>query len=62
LANGSVFLVSTQNDPPQIAQIAFDTSNFPKGKDRLITLAKSNAEIRSFWEKHKKTNEGDGDE
>jgi len=58
LANGSLFLASTQHDPPTVAQIAYDTSKFPKGKDQLIRLAKSIPDIRAFWEKHKKTNEG----
>ncbi len=65
LANGSLFLISTHDGkdaPPQIAQIAFDTSKFPKDKDQLIKLAKSNAEIRAFWEKHKETKQGIDDQ
>jgi hypothetical protein len=31
LAKGSLFLVSTRNDPPKVAQITFDLSGFPKG-------------------------------
>jgi hypothetical protein len=54
LANGALFLVSTQHTPPEIAQITFDTASFPKGRDHLIELAKSNARIRAFFEKHKK--------
>jgi hypothetical protein len=56
LAKGALFLVSTQHTPPKIAQITFDTTNFPKTRDQLIGLAKSNAEIRAFFEQHKKQN------
>jgi hypothetical protein len=53
LAKGSLFLVSTSFDPPKVAQISFDLSGFPKG-DALKEYAKSNPEIRDFFEKHKK--------
>ena len=53
LAMGSLFLVSTSDDPPKVAQISFDLSGFPKG-DALKELAKSNPQIRGFFEKHKK--------
>lgn len=60
-ANGSLLLVSTQHDPPQITQIALEEANFHQDKDRLIKLAKSNADIRAFWEKCKNSKEGKQD-
>ncbi len=59
LANGSLFLVSTQRDPPTVAQIDFDVSNFPKGRDQLIKLANSTDDIRTFFEKQQKKDTGD---
>ena len=53
LAKGSLFLVSARDDPPRVAQINFDLSGFPEG-DALKALAKSNPQIREFFEKHKK--------
>ncbi len=54
LAGGALFLVSTQNGPPAVAQVEYDLSTFPKGKDPLIEFAKSNEDIRAFFEKHRK--------
>jgi hypothetical protein len=54
LAKGSLFLVSSSDDPPRVAQITFDLSGFPKDSDALKEFAKSNSEIRGFFEKHKK--------
>lgn len=53
---GSLFLISTQHDPPKVAQIELDTTDFPKGKDQLMTLAKSTDEISTFFEENKKKN------
>jgi hypothetical protein len=52
-ANGQLFLVSGHQDPVEVAQIRFDLNGFPKG-DALKDLAKSNPQIRGFFEKHKK--------
>ena len=52
-AKGSLFLISTQQDPPEVGQISFDLSGLQK-VDAVKEVAKSNPEIRSFFEKHKK--------
>ncbi|HEV3084297.1 MAG TPA: hypothetical protein VGY66_31335 [Gemmataceae bacterium] len=53
LAKGSLFLVSAREELPKVAQINFDLSGFPEG-DALKAFAKSNPQIREFFEKHKK--------
>ena len=52
-AKGQLFLVSAHRDPVKVAQISFDLNGFPNG-DALKELAKSNPQIRGFFEKHKK--------
>jgi hypothetical protein len=51
-AKGSLFLISAREDPPRVAQIAFDLSGFPR-KDNLTEFAKSTAQIRDFFERRK---------
>jgi hypothetical protein len=53
LAKGQLFLVSAQRDPVKVAQISFDLNGFPK-EDALQELAKSNPQIRGFFERRKK--------
>src|SRR5436190_8279069 len=48
LAKGSLFLVSTQQNPPTVSQISFDTTGFS------TEALKSNPQLRDFFEKHKK--------
>jgi hypothetical protein len=52
-AKGTLFLISKQQDPPEVDQISFDPSGLQK-VDAVKELAKSNPEIRTFFEKHKK--------
>ena len=59
LGKGSLFLISTQHDPPKVAQIDFDMNNFPDGKEHLINLANSSQDIRTFFEKHNSKDDGD---
>ena len=54
LAIGSLFLVSTREDPPKVAQLAFDLSGFPSEGSAPKELAKSTPQIRGFFEQHKK--------
>jgi hypothetical protein len=54
LAEGSLFLVSARDGPPKVAQISFDLSALPKKSQALKELAKSNPQIRGFFEKHMK--------
>jgi len=53
LTEGSLFLISTQRDLPDVAQVAVDTTDFPKDKARLIELAASTDAIRTFFERYK---------
>jgi hypothetical protein len=54
LAKGRLFLVSTRADPPMVAQLAFDLDRIPKGSEELQDLAKSNPQIRKFFQQHKR--------
>jgi len=49
-AKGQLFLVSAHRDPVKVAQIRFNLKGFPS-EDELKELAKSNPEIRGFFEK-----------
>jgi hypothetical protein len=53
LAKGSLFLVSTSGGPPKVAQVTVDLSGFSKS-EAIKELAKSNLQIRGFFEKQKK--------
>ena len=53
LAKGSLFLISTGDNPPTVAQIPIDSSGFPKG-DAIKEFARSNLQVRGFFENHKK--------
>jgi hypothetical protein len=52
-SKGSLFLISTLQDPPTVAQISLDLTGFPKG-NAIKEFAKSNPQVRGFFEKHKK--------
>lgn len=58
-SKGSLFLISTQDDPPNVVQLPFDTTDFPKDKDQLFALANSTSAVRTFFEEHKKKDAGD---
>jgi hypothetical protein len=51
-SNGSLFLISTHEDPPTIAQLSLDLGGLPTA-DSFKELAKSNPKVRGFFEKHK---------
>lgn len=52
-SKGSLFLISTHQDPPTVAQIRLDLSGVSK-PDEVKELGKSNPQVRGFFEKHKK--------
>jgi hypothetical protein len=54
LAKGSLFLVSTRDDPPKAVQVHFDLSVFPSGGSALQKLARATPQIRGFFEQYKK--------
>jgi hypothetical protein len=54
-SNGSLFLISTRQEPPTVAQIRFDLSGLPKA-DAAKELAKSNPQVRDFFEKNTRVN------
>jgi len=49
---GSLFLISTHQVPPQVAQISLDVGALTRA-DAVKEFAKSNTQIRGFFEKHK---------
>jgi hypothetical protein len=49
LSQGSLFLVSTQQEKPRVAQLAQDTTNFPNEAGALREFALANAEISKFF-------------
>ncbi len=52
-AKGSLFLISTRQDPPEVDQISFDLKGL-QDVDAVKELAKLDPEIRLFFEKQKK--------
>ena len=54
-AKGQLFLVSARQEPVQVTQISFDLNGFTNA-DALKGLAKSNPQIRGFFENSKKDN------
>ena len=69
-SKGTLFLISTQRDPPAVAQIKTDLSELLEGKssagsaltrvlkvDAVKGLVKSNPQVRDFFVKHKKADE-----
>ena len=53
LAKGSLFLVSTRDHTPKVAQVSFDLSRVPSGGNELQELARATPQIRNFFEQHK---------
>lgn len=53
LANGKLFLVSSQQHPPEVLQLDIDTANMPNGMGKLLEFAKENEPIEAFFQKHK---------
>jgi hypothetical protein len=50
LAQGSLFLVSTQQEKPRVAQFAQDVTKFPNEAGALREFALANAEISKFFQ------------
>jgi len=55
LSNGSLFLISTCQEPPTVAQIRFDLSGLQRA-DAAKGLAESNPRVRDFFEKNRRVN------
>ena len=51
LANGSLFLVSTKQNPPLVAQFDVDVQNFPRDKEGLKQLSRAQPDIGGFFKK-----------
>ena len=69
-SKGTLFLISTHQDPPAVAQLKTDLSELLEGKssaasaltrvlkvDAVKELVKSNPQVRDFFAKHKKADE-----
>lgn len=57
LSDGRLLLISTQVDPPIVAQLRFEMSEFPRSTGRLQEFARSHERISAFFEKQKKKSE-----
>ena len=55
LANGSLFLVSTKQTPPLIAQLDVDVQDFPIDREGLKKLSSVHPDIREFFRNHHAT-------
>ena len=52
-ANGTLFLVSSQQQPAEILQLDIDTADIPNDMEPLMEFAKVNEPIEAFFKNHK---------